>query len=216
MEKQRVIEDQISKLQIKTIKNQVDPHFVFNAVNTISEMMLTDDKLEADRFISKFSKLMRETLQKSDKISTTLQEELNYVENYIQLQQIRFSNSFTYKIKKDIDIDYQTLVPKHVLYSYVENAIKHGLSDRSKNSLLTISAKLKNKDILLSVEDNGGGIDKSKNSIKNSTGSGIKIMEDMYTLYEKLYKKKIKHKMVELFDKDGKKVGIRVEVIILK
>ena len=216
MEKQRAIEDQISELQIKTIKNQVDPHFVFNAVNTISEMMLTDDKLEADRFISKFSKLMRETLQKSDKISTTLQEEIDYIENYIQLQQIRFSNSFEYKIKKDINIDYQTLVPKHVLYSYVENAIKHGLSDISKNGLLTISAKLKNKDILLSIEDNGGGIDKSRNNQKNSTGSGVRIMEEMFTLYEKLFKKKVTHKIIELFDKDGKKVGIRVEVIISK
>ncbi len=216
LEKQRAIEDQISELQIKTIKNQVDPHFVFNAVNTISEMMLTDDKLEADRFISKFSKLMRETLQKSDKITATLQEEIDYVENYIQLQQIRFSNSFDYKIKKDINIDYQTLVPKHVLYSYVENAIKHGLSDRSKKGMLIISAKLKNKNILLSVEDNGGGIDISKNNKRNSTGSGVKIMEDMFTLYEKLYKKKIKHKMVELFDKDDKKIGIRVDVIISK
>ncbi len=216
MEKQRAIEDQISKLQIKTIKNQVDPHFVFNAVNTISEMMLTDDKMEADRFISKFSKLMRETLQKSDKISTTLQEEIDYVENYIQLQQIRFSNSFEYKIKKDLLIDYQTMVPKHVLYSYVENAIKHGLSNRSHKGLLTVSAKLKTKNILLSVEDNGGGIDKSKNNQKNSTGNGIRIMEEMYTLYEKLYKKKIKHKMVELFDKDDKKIGIRVDVIISK
>jgi len=214
--KQRAIENQISELQIKTIKNQVDPHFVFNAVNTISEMMLTDDKMEADRFISKFSKLMRETLQKSDKISTTLQEEMDYVENYIQLQQIRFSNSFDYKIKKDIHIDYQTLVPKHVLYSYVENAIKHGLSDMSKNGMLLISANQKNKNILLIIEDNGGGIDKSKNNKQNSTGNGVKIMEEMFTLYEKLYKKKVTHKMVELFDKDNHKVGIRVEIIISK
>lgn len=216
MEKQRAIEDQISKLQIKTIKNQVDPHFVFNAVNTISEMMLTDNKLEADRFISKFSKLMRETLQKSDKISTTLQEEMDYVENYIQLQQIRFNNSFNYKIKKDISIDYQALVPKHVLYSYVENAIKHGLSSKLKDGLLTISTNLQHDQMILTVEDNGGGIDKSKNSIKNSTGNGFRIMEEMYKLYKKLYNKKIKHKSVELFDKDGKKAGVRVEVIISK
>lgn len=216
MENQRAIEKQISELQIKTIKNQVDPHFVFNAVNTISEMMLIDDKVEADRFISKFSKLMRETLQNSDKISTTLQEELDYVENYIQLQKIRFSNSFEYKIKKDLNINYQTIVPKHVLYSYVENAIKHGLSGKLKNGLLTISTRLQDKNILLAIEDNGIGIDKSKNSTRNSTGSGVKIMEEMYVLYSKLYKKKIKHKLIELFDDNNKRVGVRVEILISK
>lgn len=216
MERQRALEDQISTLQIKTIKNQVDPHFVFNAVNTISEMMLTDNKLEADRFISKFSKLMRETLQKSDKIITTLQEEIDYVENYIQLQQIRFSKSFDYQIKKDINIDYQAKVPKHVLYTYVENAIKHGLSDISKNGLLTITTELQNKNILLTIEDNGSGIDKSKNNISNSTGSGVKIMEEMYSLYQKLFKKKVEHKIIEFFDNNYNKVGVRVEIKIQK
>lgn len=214
MEKKRAIENEISELQIKTIKNQVDPHFVFNAVNTISEMMLTDNKMEADRFINKFSKLMRETLQKSDKISTTLQEEIDYVENYIKLQQIRFNNSFDYQIDKDSIIEYQTKVPNHVLYSYVENAIKHGLSGKLKNGMLIITTKSQANNILLTVEDNGEGIDRSKNNKMNSTGSGIKIMEKMYDLYSKLYQKKISHKMTELVDDRGNKVGIRVEIKI--
>lgn len=216
LEKQRAIENEICELQVKTIKNQVDPHFVFNAVNTISEMMLTDNKMEADRFITKFSKLMRETLQKSDKITTTLQEEIDYTENYIQLQKIRFTNSFEYKIKKDINVNYQTVVPKHILYSYVENAIKHGLSSKLKDGLLTISIKLQNKNILLFIEDNGSGIDKSENNKQNSTGNGLKIMEEMFVLYKKLYKKEIKYKKVELFDDNNNEVGVRVEIKILK
>ena len=90
MQKQRAIEKEIAELQIKAIKNQVDPHFVFNAINTISEMTLTDNKLEADDFICRFSDFMRNTLQSSDKISTTLKEELEFSENFIKLQKIRY------------------------------------------------------------------------------------------------------------------------------
>ena len=215
MQKQRAIEDQISQLQIKTLKNQVDPHFVFNAVNTISEMTLSEDKFEADRFISKFSKLMRETLQKSDRITTTLQEEIDYVENYIQLQQIRFNNDFQYQIKKGLDVDYQMQVPNHVIYTYVENAIKHGLSGRSKGSLF-IEIRSITKGISIIIENNGAGIDTSSVRKKNSTGNGMKIMEKMYVLYEKLYHKKISHQMTELKDNEGNILGVRIEVIISK
>lgn len=215
MEKKRAIEDQISRLQIKTLKNQVDPHFVFNAVNTISEMTLTEDKMEVDRFISKFSKLMRETLQKSDKIITTLQEELDYVENYIQLQQIRFNNGFKYKIKKDLNVNYQTRVPNHVIYTYVENAIKHGLSGKTDGKL-EISVYSKKEHIEIVISNNGGGIETSTAPKKNSTGNGMKIMEKMYALYEKLYKKKIVHQMTEIKDDQGKTTGVRVRVIISK
>lgn len=215
MEKKRAIEDQISRLQIKTLKNQVDPHFVFNAVNTISEMTLTEDKMEVDRFISKFSKLMRETLQKSDKIITTLQEELDYVENYIQLQQTRFNNGFQYEIKKGLNVNYQTKVPNHVIYTYVENAIKHGLSGKTDGKL-EILVQSKKEHIEIQISNNGGGIDTSTTLKKNSTGNGMKIMEKMYTLYEKLYKKKIVHQMSEIKDDQSKTTGVRVTVNISK
>ena len=101
MQKQRAIENEIAELQIKAIKNQVDPHFVFNAINTISEMTLMDNKLEAHDFICRYSDFMRNTLQSSDKVSTTLKEEIDYAENFIKLQKIRYQNKFDYQI--DID-----------------------------------------------------------------------------------------------------------------
>lgn len=215
MEKKLAVENEISKLQLLTIKNNIDPHFVFNAVNTISEMILSDNKLEADRFISKFSKLMRETLHNSDRISRTLQEEIDFVENYIKLQKMRFNNNFEYKINIINNINLQQQVPKHVLYSYVENAIKHGLTQKNKEGMLEISVNTKGNNILLTVEDNGGGINSSTNN-KNSTGNGIKIMEEVYKLCYKLYKKKITHTLIEVLEENGNKKGVRVEISILK
>ena len=214
--KRRAIENEISELQIKTVKNQVDPHFVFNAINTISEMTLTDNKIEADNFICRFSDFMRQTLQSSDKISTTLKEELEYTENFIKLQQIRYDQSFDYTIRLDQAVNVNTMVPKHVLFTYVENAIKHGLANSLNKGFIKIRAINKNDGLLLSVEDNGVGINPSKEPKKNSTGNGLLIMEKIYELYTKLTKKKIKHKIVELYNDSNQKSGIRVEVFISK
>ncbi len=211
--KKHAIEKEISELQLKTIKNQVDPHFVFNAINTISEMTLMDNKLEADKFIGRFSGFMRDTLKQSDKISTTLKEELEYTENFIKLQQIRFNHSFHYEIKIDRVVDNKTIIPKHVLFTYVENALKHGLSF-IENGNLKIKATQIEHNLLLTIEDNGKGIQKTLKPKKHSTGSGLKIMDKIFELYTKLYKRKISHHFIELFDEDKNAKGIRVEIKI--
>lgn len=216
LEKKLSIENEIAQLQIKTIKNQVDPHFVFNAINTMSEMMLINDKLAADDFICKFSDLMRKTLKGSDKISHTLKEELDYVENFIQLQQIRFNNSFSYKFSIDKRVNVENIVPKHVLYCYVENAIKHGLSKINNGGVLKIDAIESDKRLKLTIENNGGGIEGAKKYKKNSTGNGILIMEKIYDLYFKLYRKKITYKLIEVKTKLGLNDGVKIEILISK
>ncbi len=213
-ERKKAIENEIAQLQIKTIKNQVDPHFVFNAINTISEMTLTGDKLAADDFICKFSDLMRKTLQGSDKISHTLQEELDYVETFIQLQQIRFDHIFKYELNIDKNVNLEMNVPKHILYCYVENAIKHGLSKVAKKGILKIDLIKLNGKTKLSVENNGGGINNDQDKRNYSTGNGILIMERMYELYEKLYKKKVSYNLSEVQNKTGEKIGVKIDILI--
>ncbi|WKK65863.1 sensor histidine kinase [Lutimonas zeaxanthinifaciens] len=214
MEKQRAIENEISALQIKNINNQIDPHFVFNAINTISEMTLMDNKIEADSFITKFSNFMRGTLQKSDKITTTLSEELSYVENFIQLQQERFKNKFNYSIEVGSDVDTSFKVPKHIIFCYAENAIKHGLSGLKEKGLLKINVSMINKKMVIIIEDNGEGINEKTKIRKDSTGNGLKIMEQLFELFHKLYGKNIEQKFIELFDEKNNKSGIRVKIII--
>jgi hypothetical protein len=212
--KQRAIEQEIAQLQIKNINNQINPHFVFNAINTISDMTLMEDKFEADNFISRYSKFMRGTLQHSDQITTTLEEELDYVENYIQLQQVRFANKFEYKIEIDTQVDLFNQVPKHILFGYVENAIKHGLSQNDKKGKLKIQVNQNLKYLTMTIEDNGLGIQSGKTYRKDSTGSGIRIMEQVFELFYKLYKKQIEHSIIELFDEQKKPSGIRIELRI--
>lgn len=214
MEKQRAIENEISALQIKNINSQIDPHFVFNAINTISAMTLMENKFEADTFISKFSNFMRGTLNHSDKIRVSLKDELDFVENFILLQKIRYNDRFDYAISVESNVNLETKIPKHVLFTYVENAIKHGLSQTKGKGMLKISTSQQGGRLHLIVEDNGPGIILSNSNKTDSTGNGLKIMEKMYGLYAKMYKTKISHTLTELKDGAGKKAGIKVEIII--
>jgi LytS/YehU family sensor histidine kinase len=213
--KQRAIEQQISELQIKTVKNQVDPHFVFNAINTISEMTLMDNKLEVDAFIGRFSRFMRNTLQHSDKIATSLKEELVYTENFIKLQQTRFSQRFSYEINIDKNVNLKTMVPKHVLFTYVENAIKHGIAHK-EGGMLYITAKQIKQSLVLTVEDNGNGIIETKEPKPNSTGNGLLIMQKIFSLYTKLTKQKIEYRIINLNNKEKNTTGTRIEIVINK
>lgn len=194
--KKRAIEQQIADLQLKTIKNQVDPHFVFNAMNTISEMSLQDNKLEIDRFISRFSNFMRSTLAHSDKISTSIKEEIAYTENFIKLQQIRHQHQFDYVIEIENSIDQSLKIPKHCIFTYAENALKYGLPSQEKGQL-TISIYKEKKQVMIRIEDNGPGFGKEIKKQKG-TGNGLKIMNKIFALYENRYKTKITQQVTEL------------------
>ena len=213
-DKKRAIEIQISELQIKTIKNQVDPHFVFNAINTISEMVLTNDKEEADKFICHFSDLMRLTLNQSNKISHSLKNEIEYVEKYIKLQRVRFNDNFDYQIQIGENINQETLVPKHVLHTYIENAIKHGFSEKTEPGQLKISIKKSNNNLILSVVDNGKGFNNHSKSKPASTGNGLQIMDQIFDLYSKIHKSEISHSLNEIRNKNNIVIGVVAEIII--
>ena len=211
-QKKRAIEKEIADLQLKTIKNKVDPHFVFNAINTISEMSLMDDKLEIDRFISRFSNFMRGTLEHSDKISTTLKEEITYTENFIKLQQIRFNHQFEYSVSVDKNIDKSFKIPKHSIFTYVENALKYGLPSQEKGNLKIKIDKIKQQ-IVIQIQDNGAGFNQAIKKNHKGTGNGLKIMNKIFNLYENRYKTKIEHTVQELKNENEIK-GVLVTIKI--
>lgn len=208
--KQEKLSREIAGLQMKAIKNQVDPHFVFNAMNTISSMLLSDDKEQADRFITKFSRFMRLTLSSSDRITTTLEEELSYVKNFLQLQQIRYQQSFTYSFAINADIDTRMVIPKHILFTSVENAVKHGLYHKNGQGHIEVSATRHNNYIWLIVEDNGVGEAAKELNHPYSTGRGLQIMQSIINLYHKLHGRKITLEQIPLRDDKNHPIGMRV------
>ncbi|MBT8222549.1 MAG: hypothetical protein KJN96_05200, partial [Eudoraea sp.] len=153
------------------------------------------------------------TLAGSDKISHSLEEELDYVDNFIRLQQIRYVNNFDFHKEIDQQLELTCPVPKHVLYTYVENAIKHGMANGARLSLKYGAVKHP-KGVLLYVEDNAGGLGNSKLAEKFSTGSGLNLIEQIFKLYTRLTRRRVSHKLVNLYDKQGEATGLRVEILL--
>jgi LytS/YehU family sensor histidine kinase len=213
-ERKMAIEKQISELQLKTIRSQMDPHFTFNALNTISSIIYKGDKEQAHRYFTKFSKLVRATLNAADKITRYLWEELDFVENYLILEKIRFKDKFNYSINVSENVNKSRLIPKMIIQIYVENAVKHGLKHKEKNGLLTIAISEKDKNLIITIEDNGIGRKRAKEMKTFGTGKGLNIMNNIFLLYNKLHKVKISQSISDLFDEKGNPAGTRVEIII--
>ena len=209
-------EKKMNELELLTIKNQMDPHFTFNVINTASYMIYNKDKKTAYQFLVNFSNLIRNVLQKSKDISIKLSDEIEFVKNYLVLQQHRHDFSFEYELILKGNIDQNTPVPKMIIQTFVENAIKHGLAFRKSNGKLNISISKDTSNLIITVEDNGIGRKASKEIASNqkiSTGKGHDIINQVVDLFNKLYKTEVSYTIVDLYDNKNAN-GTRVEVII--
>ncbi len=208
-------EKKITELQLKIIKNQLDPHFVLNAINSITSSVSNQKKEEATEHLQQFSQMYRSLVLSSDKITRTLTEEIAFTENYLKMEQFRFSMKFQYSIVIDPAIDTTIEVPKMIVQSYTENAIKHGLAGRKEGGgILEIMAKQFDQKLILTIKDNGGGRKESAQAGSTSTGKGVEMMNNLYDLYYKITNRKITGEIVDLYDDEEKSAGTSVIVTI--
>ncbi len=151
-------EIKLNELENSALRTQMNPHFIFNSLNTINSFINRNDPTKANQYISKFSKLIRLILDHSREKKITLTEELEVLELYIQLERIRFDNKFEYSITINDAIDTDTTeIPPLIIQPFVENAILHGLLPLEKDGLLKVSVQRNNSTLLCVVEDNGIG-----------------------------------------------------------
>jgi two-component sensor histidine kinase len=171
----------ICQLQYLSIRNQMDPHFTFNILNTIGAMTLQNKPDESYKMLMKYSKLLRNTLASSDKLLVSIEEEINFVTNYLELQKIRFRDKLNYFLTIGPDVNPATIVPKMVIHNYVENAIKHGLDSLNNNGLITINITAEQSHLRITITDNGIG---RRQAALNGTesGKGHQIMHQFYNL----------------------------------
>jgi len=180
-------------LALKSLRSQMNPHFIFNALNSVNNFIAKSDERSANRYLSDFSTLMRAVLENSDEDFIPLTKELELLELYTKLEHSRFTDKFDYDIVKDPNIDIDAFqIPPMLLQPYIENAIWHGLRYREDKGFLKIELKQKDKNTLeISITDNGIGRKKSiaiktQNQKKQkSKGMGnikkrIEILNDMY------------------------------------
>lgn len=203
-------EKELIELQLKTIKSQIDPHFAFNALNTIASFIYSEEPDVTYDYFTRFALMIRNILEDHDKISRSLADEIDFVKNYLEIQKIRFRDKFDYRITIAENILPVTQVPKMIIQAYAENAIKHGLMHRLKDGMLIINVWKTGYCLHLVVEDNGVGRAKAAELNPDSTHRGLKIMEQIFELYQKLYPENITQTIEDLTDTNGTASGTRV------
>jgi hypothetical protein len=198
-------------LQLQGIKSQLDPHFTFNTLNSIASLIYLEDRELAYDYMNKFTQLLRGLINDAERIYRSLGEELEFVTTYLELEKLRYGEKFSYEIKIGAGVSQLEQVPKLVLHTFAENAIKHGIMSRAEGGILKIGAEMDKDYLVLSVEDNGIGRAKAEGQ-STSTGKGLRLTGEFYDILNQINKKPIKHFIIDLFDKHGNSIGTRVEV----
>jgi two-component sensor histidine kinase len=207
-------EQKIAELQLKSIKGQIDPHFTLNLIDSIGNLFYKRDSEKAAYVFGKYAKLLRTTILSAEKISVSLENEIEYVKNYLDLEKFRYDGKFNYNIEIDKKVDTQAEIPKMLIHTFVENAIKHGLKHKEGWGKLDISIEKHNKLIEVGIRDNGIGRQKAKEYSKLSTGKGLLILNNILDLYFELRKTKITYQITDLNTNKGKPDGTLVVINI--
>ncbi|WP_229238765.1 histidine kinase [Dyadobacter sp. Leaf189] len=199
------INKMLAESQLMALRAQMNPHFVFNCLNSIQECIVTEKYGEASKYLNKFSRLFRMVLNNSDRNLVTIEEEEDVLKLYLELEQMRFEQSFTYEIIIDEDLEAEEIVlPSMLLQPYVENALWHGLMHKDGDRQLTITFERMDDDIFRClIEDNGIGRKKSleikqyNSKAKRHKSKGLQIAKDRLDLLER----QGQHASVEIIDK---------------
>lgn len=176
-------------LELKAVKAQVSPHFFFNAMNSVVNMITSNRSEEAEHFLTKYARLMRQTLRDSDRELTTLKEEIDVLTNYLELEVIRLAGRFTFTFQIDDRLDPEAvLIPSMLIQPLVENAVWHGVAPIESGGEIYISFKPDGDLLHVSVEDNGVGRTQPKEP--NAGPAGISITAQRIALYNQRYRTK--------------------------
>lgn len=210
---------QMSELELKALRAQINPHFLFNCMNSINRMILEGENENASQYLAKFSKLVRLILENGENPEVTLQNELSLLESYIQLESLRFKGKIRYKITVDPVIDVNAMyLPSMVLQPFVENAIWHGLMHKRNTGegIVEIAVTEKDGRLCCAIEDNGVGREKARElaekSVLKTKSMGMKITEERLRLLSKQGWEKLIN-IVDLKDSFNNALGTRVEIV---
>jgi LytS/YehU family sensor histidine kinase len=195
----------------------MNPHFIFNSLNSINRFILQNNRAQASEYLTKFSKLVRMILQNSQASLISLEAELEALELYLEMEALRFNYHFDYKIETSKDLDIEVLqVPPLILQPYVENAIWHGLMHKEEKGHLNIEVLEKDDQLFFSIRDDGIGRQKAKElASKTATkhkSMGLRITENRIAILQKNEMQESPVTINDLVNPDGSAAGTEVVI----
>lgn len=211
---------EVSKAELKALRAQMNPHFVFNSLNSIQHFILNSKGEEAVKYLNKFAKLIRLILNNSEKQFVTINEDLEAIKLYLELEQMRFDNKFDYKIviHPSIDPDYDE-IPPMLMQPYLENAILHGINPKETTGHLQIEIENTGQLIKCSIKDDGIGREKSAeiqnlNARGKHQSLGMKITKDRLRILNNMYQSELSVNIIDLYHEDQSAAGTLVEIFV--
>ncbi len=207
------IEKKITELQLTLIKNQLNPHFSLNAINAAIHTIKNEETEKAADYLRRFSRLHRAMVLSAEQMHRSLAAEIQFTSDYIELEKLRFDHAFEADIIVSDGVDQEVRLPKMILQSYAENAIKHGLAAKEGGGLLRICIDQHHEKITIRITDNGVGRKMASGIDHSSTGRGHDMMNEYYTLYNKYYPVQIKHEIEDCYDEQGDPAGTTVKIV---
>ncbi|MCL4377575.1 MAG: histidine kinase [Actinobacteria bacterium] len=207
-------EKKIAELQMKSIKNQLDPHFTLNILNSIGSLFYKQDRDKADYIFGKYARFLRLMVLNSDKFETTLHEELEYVEHYLELERFRSYDKFIWNADVEAGLDMKIKIPKMIIYTFVENAIKHGIRHLEKDGKIFISVRNNFGEYKIVISDNGVGRQRAGEIEYGNTGKGLFILDQILDQYFNLMKVKITYEIKDVFNNSRNETGTEVKINI--
>ena len=214
LKKTLTLQKELAEYEQKALHLQMNPHFVFNCLGSISSFIAQNGTDIAIKYLAKFSKLMRLTLEYSKESLIPIDKEIESLQNYLELEQLRFNKKFDFIIKKSIEIEDDVALPPLLLQPFVENAIIHGLIPKAEKGKININFRIENESLLCTIEDDGIGFDKSK-ELKESLISAHKSMalditKKRLEMIETTSAQKAKVEILEIKNDAGTILGTKV------
>jgi LytS/YehU family sensor histidine kinase len=205
------------EMEMQALRAQMNPHFIFNSLNSINRFILQNNRLQASEYLTKFSKLVRMILQNSQASLITLESELESLGLYLEMEALRFNYHFEYKVSFPDDMDIEVLkVPPLILQPYVENAIWHGLMHKEEKGQLDIEVSEEGDHLYFRITDNGIGRKKaselaSKSATKHKS-MGLRITANRIAMMQNSNGDESPVKINDLVEPDGTAAGTEVVI----
>lgn len=183
--KQKLLKEQqqrdYAQMQLSVVRSQLNPHFMFNALSGIQNLINKNEPDQTNRYLTKFARLTRSVLNNNDLISLT--EEKALLDDYLQMEQLRFGFKYAIEFDSQLDLD-NTEIPAMLLQPIVENAVKHGIAELGENGIINIRMTQRDKDLVIFITDNGKGFDMSQ----AGNGLGLTLTKNRIALLNSIYK----------------------------
>lgn len=212
-----IINKKIAELKLQALRAQMNPHFIFNTINSIQYFISCNDQKSAYLYLSKFSKLMRKTLENSEHTNIPLKSEIDSLTLYMDLQKLRFENKFDYifHIAPEIDI-HSYEIPPTLLQPYIENAINHGFKTMKEKGLIEIFIRAEKDMLICTIEDNGIGIKKAQQrpKQKHHTSSGMRLTRERVEILNYERGSDVSVSIQDISEIDMKRSGTRVTIYL--